>query len=113
MEAEMEDKIQHNLKEEKDMKEERGDDLADPLSCETDLKTSKSESFDQLMMLIKIDKGCHKSTVQCSICYLEFSAKEDLKSHAIEAHLNYGADHPTGFQQKVETNKLSKFSKRA
>ena len=103
MKAEMEDKIQHNLKEEKDMKEERGDDLADPLSCETDLKTSKSESFDQ-QLLIKIDKGCHKSTIQCSICYLEFSAKENLKSHAIEAHQ---------FQQKVETNKLSNFSKRA
>ena len=51
MKAEMEDKIQHNLKKENDV----GDYfLADPLSCETDLKKSKSESFDQL--LIKPDQ---------------------------------------------------------
>ena len=106
MKAEMEDKIQHNLKKENDV----GDYfLADPLSFETDLKKSKSDSFDQL--LIKPDEGCQNSTIQCSICYLEFSAKEDLKSHAIEAHWSYDTDHPRDYQQKVETNKLSKCKK--
>ena len=81
------------------------DDLGDPLKCETDLKISKTECssrpFD--LMLIKIDEECQKSEIQCSICYLEFTAKEDLKSHKIEAHWSYGADYPRGFQQKVKT----------
>ena len=106
MKAEMEDKILHNLKKENEVGNYF---LADPLGFETDLKKSKSASFDQL--LIKIDEGCQNSTIQCSICHLEFSAKEDLKSHAIEAHWSYDADHPRNFQQKVETNKSSKCKK--
>ena len=76
------------------------DELRDPLSCEADLKTAKSESFEHL--LIKNDEGCgQKSKLQCSICYLKVTSEEDLKS----THRSYGADHPRGFQQKVEINK--------
>ena len=82
------------------------DDQGDPLRCETDLKIAKSESSEHPFEfpLIKIDQGFQRGKIQCNVCYLEFTAEEDLKNHTIEAHGSSGADPPTGVQQMVETN---------
>ena len=111
----MNDKIENNLKEEHEDGEylhmlgggqNRSDDLRDPLSCETDMKITKSENslhpFD--LLLIKLEEGSQKNRIQCSICYLEFIAKESLKSHMTEEHSSYGADHLRDFPEKVKTN---------
>ena len=88
----------------------RPDDLRDPLSCETDMKITKSENslhpFD--LLLIKLEEGSQKNRIQCSICYLEFIAKENLKSHMTEEHSSYGADHLRDFPEKVKLTPIIK-----
>ena len=90
--------------------QDRPDDLRDPLSSETDMKMAKSDNslhpFD--LLLIKLEEGCHKNRIQCSICGLEFIAKEDLKSHMTEEHSSYGTDHLRDFPEKVKTNHYQK-----
>ena len=96
----MKDKTENNLKEENedvmyfDTLGDRPYDLGDPLSCETDMKMTKSERSSRLV--IKVEEGCQKSRTQCSICGLEFIAKGDLKSHMTEEHVS--------FPEKVATN---------
>ena len=99
----MKDKIEDNLKEESEDGlyfdtlgggQDCPDDLGDPLSCETDMKMTKSERSSRLV--IKVEEGCQKSRTQCSICGLEFIAKGDLKSHMTEEHVS--------FPEKVATN---------
>ena len=112
----MKDKIEDNLKEESEDGlyfdtlgggQDRPDDLGDPLSCETDLKMTKSESSSSPLgnlLLIKIEEGCQKRRTQCSLCCLELIEKEDLKIHMIKEHMSYGADRLRCSPEKVKTN---------